>query len=74
MSATVSILVFSTAALIGSLTTIAIVAVLPSALRGSREIAGWSRWRKIRFTAVAVVFAAFATLLASWGALQPWNP
>jgi hypothetical protein len=35
---------------------------------------GWSAWRKLRFTATILAFAAFGALLAVLGALQPWNP
>ncbi|HEY3948157.1 serine hydrolase domain-containing protein [Phenylobacterium sp.] len=35
---------------------------------------GWSGWRKLRFTATILVFSALGLLLATRGALQPWNP
>src|SRR5690606_30030244 len=66
-----SILAFSWLALFAGLATIGLVALLPAVLRGA---GGWSGWRKARFTLVALVFAACAALLLSWGALQPWNP
>lgn len=68
---TPSILAFSSLALLASLVTVSLVALLPAVWRGT---GGWSRWRKARFTAVALVFAACAAMLLSWGALQPWNP
>lgn len=66
-----SILAFSTLALLASIATAALVALLPAAWRGT---GGWSRWRKARVTAAALAFGLCAALLLSWGALQPWNP
>jgi CubicO group peptidase (beta-lactamase class C family) len=68
---TPSILAFSTLALLATLASAGVVVLLP-AVWMARD--GWSGWRKSRFTLTAVVFAAFGALLASWGALQPWNP
>jgi hypothetical protein len=64
------ILAFSTWALLASVVTAGLVALLPAVWTGA---GGWSRWRKARFTATAIVFAACAALLLGWGAPQPWN-
>ena len=68
---TPSILAFSTLALLASLGTVGLLALLPAVWTGA---GGWSRWRNGRFTLAAVLFAACAALLLTSGALQPWNP
>ena len=68
----VSLLTFSAAALLASLLAAVMVALLPAIWR-NRE-AHWTLARRVRYTTVTVLFAAFGALLASWGALQPWNP
>jgi CubicO group peptidase (beta-lactamase class C family) len=65
----------SSAALLASALTVVMVALLPAIWRGSAlPEAGWSFWRRLRFSVATVVFAAFGALLALWGALQPWLP
>jgi CubicO group peptidase (beta-lactamase class C family) len=66
-----SILAFSILALVASLASLGAVLLLPAVWRGK---GGWSGGRKTRFTLTALVFAGFGAQLASWGALQPWNP
>jgi CubicO group peptidase (beta-lactamase class C family) len=68
---TPSILAFSTLALVASLASLGAVVLVPAVWSGR---GGWSNGRRTRFTLTALVFAAFGALLASWGALQPWNP
>jgi hypothetical protein len=34
---------------------------------------GWGAWRKLRFSATSIVFAALGFQLACWGALEPWT-
>lgn len=68
---TPSILVFSIAALAASVATLGLIALLPTASKGT---GGWSPWRKVRFTATTLAFVFCAAVLLSWGALQPWNP
>jgi hypothetical protein len=48
------------------------IVVMPALWRNASG--GWTVPRKLRFTATALIFAACAGMLASWGALQPWNP
>lgn len=64
----------STLALLAALVSAILVGLLPFAWRGRRSTeGGWSVWRKLRHTVGVAVFAAFAALLATLGALQPWN-
>jgi hypothetical protein len=67
-----SLLIFSTAALVASVLTAAMMILLPGIWR---DVEGaWSASRKAWFTATAMIFAVCATSLGAWGALQPWNP
>ena len=50
------------------------VLLLPAVWRGTKDMAGWTWGRKLRFTMATAVFAALGGTLALWGALQPWNP
>jgi CubicO group peptidase (beta-lactamase class C family) len=72
-----AILAASTAALLASLTTLACALLLRAAWRGangsSATAAGWSTWRKLRYTLALAIFAAYAILLGAWGALAPWR-
>ena len=61
----------SAAALAAAVLSWGAAALTPIALAGR---AGWSPWRKLRFTVTVVIFAGFGLLLATLGALQPWNP
>jgi hypothetical protein len=49
-------------------------AVWRGALDGARPAAGWSAWRKTRYTLAFLIFAALAIVLGAWGALAPWQP
>ncbi|MGZ8407500.1 MAG: serine hydrolase domain-containing protein [Caulobacteraceae bacterium] len=40
---------------------------------GGRRLDSWTLLRKLMFTATNVWFAAFAVMLALWGALEPWG-
>ena len=64
-------LVASGAGLAAAVLSWAAMVATPWALAG-RD--GWNNWRKARFTATIMAFAAFGLLLATLGALQPWNP
>jgi hypothetical protein len=68
----------SSAALAASALTLASALLVPAvwrgALDGARATAGWSTWRKLRYTLALVIFAAFAIVLGAWGALAPWQP
>jgi CubicO group peptidase (beta-lactamase class C family) len=72
------ILVASSAALAASVLTLASALFLPAvwrgALDGARPAAGWSAWRKARYTLAFLMFAALAVVLGAWGALAPWQP
>lgn len=68
------ILTGSTLALLAAITTAALVVLLPFAWKGRRSTeGGWSVWRKLRQTVGVTAFAVFGALLATLGALQPWN-
>ena len=74
----VPMLLASSAALLASVLTLASALFLPAvwrgALDGARPAAGWSAWRKARYTLAFLSFAAFAVVLGAWGALAPWQP
>ncbi len=38
-----------------------------------RRAPGWGTGRKLRHTVTLLVFTGFATVLAAWGALEPWS-
>jgi CubicO group peptidase (beta-lactamase class C family) len=61
----------SAAALAAAMLSWVAAALTPFAWAGR---GGWSPWRKLRFTATILPLAAFGLLLATLGALQPWNP
>ena len=71
-------LVASSAALAASALTLGSALFLPAvwrgALDGARSAAGWSGWRKTRYTFAFLFFAALAVVLGAWGALAPWQP
>ncbi len=46
--------------------------LLPLVWRGGRRVDSWTLGRKLRFTATALIFAAFSVVLAIWGAIYPW--
>ena len=46
--------------------------LVPSVWRNALQSPGWTLWRKGRYTAAAVIFAAFGAVLGAWGALEPW--
>ncbi|HUO67209.1 MAG TPA: hypothetical protein VMV37_06725, partial [Gammaproteobacteria bacterium] len=73
-----AMLVASSAALVASALTLASALFLPAvwrgALDGGRPAAGWSAWRKVRYTLAFLSFAALAVVLGAWGALAPWQP
>ncbi|HUL82019.1 MAG TPA: serine hydrolase domain-containing protein [Gammaproteobacteria bacterium] len=74
----VPILAASSAALAASVLTLLGALFLPAvwrgALDGARPVAGWSTWRKLRYTLAFLSFASFAIVLGAWGALAPWQP
>jgi CubicO group peptidase (beta-lactamase class C family) len=72
-----ALLAASSAALAASALTLVSALFLPAvwrgALDGARPAAGWSTWRKLRYTLAFAIFAAFAIVLGAWGALAPWQ-
>jgi hypothetical protein len=74
----VPILIASSAALAASMLTFVGALFLPAvwrgALAGAQPAAGWSAWRKTRYTLALLIFAALAIVLGAWGALAPWHP
>ncbi len=62
----------SGAALLAALLSVTLLALLLPAWR-SESRGGWTLGRRLRHTVTALLFAATAALLASWGALQPWT-
>jgi CubicO group peptidase (beta-lactamase class C family) len=74
----VPMLAASSAALLASALTFVSALFLPAvwrgALDGARPVAGWSTWRKTRYTLAFLIFAALAIVLGAWGALAPWQP
>ncbi len=67
------ILLASACALVAALSSALQVVMLPVVWRGGRRLDSWTTGRKLRFTATAAIFAAFALTLLLWGALEPWN-
>ena len=67
------LVIASACALVASLLSLLTLGLLPLVWRGGRRVDSWSARRKIGFTTAAVIFFAFAVLLATWGALEPWS-
>ncbi len=65
--------VASALALLAAILTLAQTAQLLGVWREGRRIQGWSGWRKLRHSLTVASFLAFAVVLASWGALEPWS-
>jgi CubicO group peptidase (beta-lactamase class C family) len=63
----------SSAALVAALCSLGQVLMLPAVWRGGRRVESWTSWRKLRFTATALIFLAYGVLLMLWGALEPWS-
>jgi CubicO group peptidase (beta-lactamase class C family) len=67
------VLIASACALVATVCSVGQAALLPGIWRGGRRVDSWTAGRKLRFTATALIFLAFATLLLMWGALEPWS-
>jgi CubicO group peptidase (beta-lactamase class C family) len=67
------IVLASACALVAAVLTAVTLAMLPVIWRGGRRVDSWTPWRKLRFTATVLVFAAFSADLGYWGALTPWS-
>jgi hypothetical protein len=63
----------SSAALGATLVTVLGAWLLPGVWRNALETPSWTLWRKGRYTAALVIFAAFGAVLGAWGALEPWS-
>ena len=63
----------SACVLVAALLTLVTLLMLPVIWRGGRRVDSWTPWRKLRFTATVLVFAAFSVALGYWGALTPWS-
>ncbi|HZZ31418.1 MAG TPA: serine hydrolase domain-containing protein, partial [Phenylobacterium sp.] len=63
----------SACALVAAGLTATTFLVLPAIWRGGRRVDSWSPLRKVFFTLTVLVYAAFSTDLALWGALSPWS-
>lgn len=66
------LLTASSCALIASLLAVAGLVFIPFVWRGGRRVDSWTLGRKLRFSFTALLFAAYALLLGSWGAIFPW--
>jgi CubicO group peptidase (beta-lactamase class C family) len=67
------LLIASACALVAALLTLGTLGIAPIVWRGGRRVDSWDEGRKLRFTATAAIFAAFAFILMWWGALEPWS-
>jgi hypothetical protein len=67
------IILASACALVAAALTLVTVAALPTVWSGGRRVDSWTYGRKTAFTITVVIYAAFAVLLATWGALSPWS-
>jgi CubicO group peptidase (beta-lactamase class C family) len=63
----------SACALVAAGLTATTFLALPAIWRGGRRVDSWSHLRKAFFTLTVVIYAAFSTDLALWGALSPWS-
>jgi CubicO group peptidase (beta-lactamase class C family) len=63
----------SACALVAAGLTATTVIVLPAIWRGGRRVDSWTHLRKAFFTLTVLIYAAFSTDLALWGALSPWS-
>ncbi|HXA39692.1 MAG TPA: serine hydrolase domain-containing protein [Phenylobacterium sp.] len=63
----------SACALVAAGLTATTFIVLPAIWRGGRRVDSWTHLRKAFFTLTVLIYAAFSTDLALWGALSPWS-
>lgn len=63
----------SSAALAATVLTVLGALLVPAVWRNAPAAAGWTRWRKARYTAAVLLFAALGAVLGAWGALEPWS-
>lgn len=67
------VVIASSSALVAALCSLGQTLLLPAVWRGGRRVESWTAWRKLRFTATALIFLAFGVVLMLWGALEPWS-
>ncbi len=67
------LLTASSCALVATILSAANLALLPLVWQGGRRVDSWTLGRKLRFTATALIFAAFSVVLAFWGGIYPWS-
>jgi CubicO group peptidase (beta-lactamase class C family) len=66
------LLTASSCALVATILSATNVVLLPLVWQGGRRVDSWTLGRKLRFTATALIFAAFSVVLAFWGGIYPW--
>jgi CubicO group peptidase (beta-lactamase class C family) len=69
----IPLILASSCALIASIMAVLTPLMLPTIWRGGRRVDSWTGGRKARFTLTAIIFLAYALLLGSSGALEPWS-
>lgn len=67
------ILIGSACALVAALASVIQTLLLPAVWRGGRRLDSWTTGRKLAFTVTVAVYMTFSAILATCGALEPWN-
>lgn len=67
------LLIGSACALVAAILSLVSAALLPAIWRGGRRLDSWTVFRKVRFTATALIFLGLSIVLAANGALEPWS-
>lgn len=67
------ILIGSACALVAALASVTQTLLLPAVWRGGRRLDSWTTGRKLAFTVTVAVYMTFSAILATCGALEPWN-
>nr|WP_232793234.1 serine hydrolase domain-containing protein [Caulobacter hibisci] len=67
------LLTASACAFIATLLSLVTLGMIPIVWRGGRRVDSWTELRKLSFTITALIFIAFAIVLAAWGFLEFWN-
>ncbi|HVY35348.1 MAG TPA: serine hydrolase domain-containing protein [Caulobacteraceae bacterium] len=67
------ILIASACALVAALASVTQTLLLPAVWRGGRRLDSWTTGRKLAFTVTVAVYMTFSAILATCGALEPWN-
>ena len=69
----VPLILASSCALMAGVLAVLTLLLLPTIWQGGRRVDSWTGGRKARFTLTAVIFLAYAVMLGSMGALEPWS-